>query len=109
MEFNDLLKLLADDNRSKIIRLLRAKEVCVCDLAEKLDIEQSLLSHHLKKLKLANLLIERKIGRWVHYSLNKTTFAELENQYLESFGSAGISEDKCDSHIGCCVDNQCNI
>lgn len=109
MIFNDYLKLLADQSRSEIIKLLKTGEVCVCDLAERLDLEQSLLSHHLKKLKQANLVIERKVGRWVHYSLNKTTFENLENQYKNVFGSEGILEKKCDLHTECCQGNNCNI
>ena len=109
MQFNETLKLLADDSRIKIITLLRQGEVCVCDIAEKLDIEQSLLSHHLKKLKLANLVIERKVGRWVHYSLNKTSFELLDKTYQGTFGSEGIAEKQCDIHSECCDNNNCKI
>ncbi|MEI7579864.1 MAG: metalloregulator ArsR/SmtB family transcription factor [bacterium] len=98
MEFNNLLKLIADENRSKIILLLKHGEVCVCNLAEQLAIEQSLLSHHLQKLKQADLVIERKVGRWVHYSLNQIRFLELEQEFQNNFSMQGIREKPCDLH-----------
>jgi ArsR family transcriptional regulator, arsenate/arsenite/antimonite-responsive transcriptional repressor len=101
LEFIEILKLLADDNRKKIILSMKKGEICVCELADKLNIEQSLLSHHLKKLKDANLVIERKVGRWVHYSLNKKEFELLEEKYIRIFGVLGIHDKKCGKHPNC--------
>ena len=109
MNFNELLKLIADKNRAKIIELLKQGEICVCDLAKKINIEQSLLSHHLKKLKSSDLVIERKVGRWVHYSLNKTAFEHIEKNFKVVFGSEGIIDKKCDIHTECCTNNKCKI
>ena len=74
------LKLISEISKIKIIRELQTGEVCVCDLAKKVDMEQSLLSHHLRKLKKADLLVERKVGRWVHYSLNIDAFSQIETK-----------------------------
>jgi ArsR family transcriptional regulator len=68
---------LSDEKRLRILEILRAGECCVCDLSEALDVRQSLLSFHLKTLRDAGLVIDRKEGRWVHYSLSRDTLAEM--------------------------------
>ena len=62
---------LSDTKRLRILEILRSGECCVCDLAGSLDIRQSLLSFHLRTLRDAGLVSDRKEGRWVHYGLNE--------------------------------------
>jgi ArsR family transcriptional regulator len=50
----------------------------VCDLTDALEAGQSRLSFHLKTLKDAGLLRDRREGRWVYYALNPETIAEIE-------------------------------
>ena len=69
---------LSDETRLQIIRLLGNGERCVCELTEALDAAQSRLSFHLKTLKDAGLVSDRKEGRWVYYTLNADTFARME-------------------------------
>jgi ArsR family transcriptional regulator len=66
------------------MEMLLDGECCVCELQDALDAAQSRLSFHLKVLKDAGLVVDRKEGRWVHYSLNPETFAELQ-QVLGGF------------------------
>lgn len=61
---------LADETRLKIIDRLRDGEECVCNLTGPLGTRQSLLSFHLRTLKEAGLIQNRRQGRWVYYSLN---------------------------------------
>lgn len=63
------LRLIGDDTRMAILEELRYGECCVCDLADALGITQPLLSHHLRQLRDAGLLQDRKSGRWTYYSL----------------------------------------
>ena len=72
---------LSDSLRLKIIGLLQEQELCVCDLCDRLEVNQSKLSFHLKTLKEARLIIPRQSGRWVYYSLDLAQFILLE-QYL---------------------------
>ncbi len=72
-------RALADENRLRIIDLLRSGERCVCELTEALNVGQSLLSHHLKTLKDAGLVADRRDGRWAYYSLDAEAFAQLES------------------------------
>ena len=75
---------LSDPLRIRVLELLRHQELCVCDLCEALDVNQSKLSFHLKALKEAQLLKARQEGRWIYYSLNLPQFVVLE-QYLAEF------------------------
>ena len=58
--------------------MLRGGERCVCELTDALDLGQSLLSFHLKTLKDAGLVSDRRDGRWAYYSLNRDAFVQLE-------------------------------
>jgi ArsR family transcriptional regulator len=68
---------LSDPTRLRLVDLLRGGERCVCDLIEALDAAQSRLSFHLKALKDAGLVLDRREGRWVHYRLNQDRVEEL--------------------------------
>ena len=59
----DVLKALADESRQSIIKELKNGEKCACVLLEKLNISQSTLSHHMKILQDAELVICRKEGK----------------------------------------------
>ena len=61
---------LSDETRLQLLELLRDGEQCVCDLTDALDAAQSRLSFHLKTLKDAGLVTDRREGRWVYYALN---------------------------------------
>ena len=70
-------RALADETRLKIIDRLRDGEECVCNLTGPLGMRQSLLSFHLRTLKDAGILSDRKEGRWVYYSLNLEALDEM--------------------------------
>jgi ArsR family transcriptional regulator len=74
---------LSDETRLQIVELLTRGEWCVCDLQGALDAAQSRLSFHLRKLKDAGLVIDRREGRWSYYSLNPETLAEM-GEFLAS-------------------------
>ena len=68
------LKIISEENeenRLKILCLLREKEKCVCDIWQYLDLAQNLTSHHLKVLKNFGLVSSRQGGLKVIYSINK--------------------------------------
>ncbi|HEY4218982.1 MAG TPA: metalloregulator ArsR/SmtB family transcription factor [Gemmatimonadaceae bacterium] len=73
----ELFHALSDETRLAVVEMLRHGERCVCELQDELDAAQSRLSFHLRVLKEAGIVIDRKEGRWVHYSLNAEVFAEL--------------------------------
>ena len=75
----ELFHALSDETRLQIIELLRKGERCVCDLTDTLDAAQSRLSFHLRVLRDAGIVRDRKEGRWVHYELNRDAFEEAES------------------------------
>lgn len=77
-------RALSDPIRLQVLELLKSQELCVCDLCEELDINQSKLSFHLKNLKEAQLVRSRQEGRWIYYHLNVSQFAMLED-YLSQY------------------------
>jgi ArsR family transcriptional regulator len=73
-----LFRALGDETRLRLIERLREGEQCVCDLTDELEAGQSRLSFHLKALKDAGLVTDRRAGRWVYYALNPEVFETLE-------------------------------
>lgn len=65
-----IFRALSDPNRLKILDLLRDGEKCACALLEMLQITQPTLSHHMKALCDADLVVVRKDGRWMNYSIS---------------------------------------
>ena len=65
-----MFRSLGDETRLRLLQRLRGGEQCVCDLTEELDTRESLLSFHLRTLKDAGLVTERRDGRWVYYAIN---------------------------------------
>jgi ArsR family transcriptional regulator, arsenate/arsenite/antimonite-responsive transcriptional repressor len=71
-------KALSDPLRLHILDRLRGGERCVCELTDALEAGQSLLSFHLKTLKDAGLVTDRRDGRWMHYALDAEALAEMD-------------------------------
>lgn len=77
-----VLKSLSDSTRLRVLSHVAAQgcdSVCACDLVEVLDISQPTISHHLKKLVEAGLLVREQRGRWAHYSVVREAFDELRD------------------------------
>lgn len=75
-----LLKALSDPTRLRLLSHVAAQgceSVCACDLTEPLGISQPTVSHHMKKLVDAGLLTREQKGKWAHYSVIPSAFAEL--------------------------------
>lgn len=85
-EIGRCFQALSEPKRLRILDLLRSGEKCVGRLTEELDVAQSLLSFHLKALRDAGLVADRREGRWVYYSLVPGRLDELRI-YLADFTS----------------------
>ena len=68
---------VAEETRLAIVGLLSGGERCVCELQAELDAAQSRLSFHLKKLKEAGVIADRRDGRWVYYRLVPGALEEM--------------------------------
>jgi len=72
-----LFHALSDETRLEIARLLSHRERCVCELQDVLDVAQSRLSFHLRTLKDAGVVSDRRDGRWVYYALNRDALDQI--------------------------------
>ena len=70
-------KALGDENRIRILKMLRGGEKCACKLLEELNITQPTLSHHMKILCDAGIVVGRKEGKWTHYSIDSEGAVEI--------------------------------
>lgn len=77
IELSELFKVFGDFTRIKIIFALLKKELCVCDIAELLNMSQSSISHQLRVLKNARLVKFRREGKVVYYSLDDEHVREI--------------------------------
>ena len=66
-----IFKAFCDENRIRIIKLLRSGEKCACKLLEEINVTQPTLSHHMKILCDAEIVVGRKEGKWTHYSISE--------------------------------------
>jgi DNA-binding transcriptional ArsR family regulator len=62
-------KALSDEKRLRILKLLKVKEMCVCELMIALQLSQPNLSHHLRILENNGIISSRREGKWVYYSI----------------------------------------
>ena len=109
LQMETLFKALADATRLRILGLLLAGEVCVCDIHKSLKIPQPKASRHLAYLRKAGLVDTRRDGLWIHYRLGTLT-----DPVLAAIGDAvrhalthmdAIQRDggRLQKRTGCCV------
>lgn len=79
----ELFKVFGDSTRIRILFVLFESEVCVCDIAESLNMTQSAISHQLKILKQNKLVKARREGKTVFYSLADNHVYKIIEQGLE--------------------------
>ena len=77
-----ICKALSDTKRLEIVQMLSDGEKCGCKILDKFNITQPTLSHHMKILCDSGVVVGRKEGKWMHYSISKDG---LENamEYLK--------------------------
>ena len=79
----EMFKALSDPTRVRIVSLLAEAELCVCDLAAILGMEQSAVSHQLRTLRDLRLVRWRREGRQIFYTLDDEHVADLFRRGLE--------------------------
>src|SRR5678816_1389792 len=93
-----LFQAIGEPTRFSILRRLHKGERCVCELTDALDAAQSRLSFHLKVLKDAGLVTDRREGRWMYYTLNTDALAEV-GELANGLASAPSAAER---RSGCC-------
>lgn len=79
----DTFKIFGDKTRIRILFVLHARELCVCDIAQLLDMNQSAISHQLRLLKQAKLVKSRRDGKQVYYSLDDSHVRTILSMGME--------------------------
>jgi DNA-binding transcriptional ArsR family regulator len=86
----DVFKLLGDPTRTRLLyALLEAGELCVCDLAETVQVPESSVSHALRLLRTAGIVRNRRAGRMIYYSLADSHVRLLLDLSLEHLRHEG--------------------
>lgn len=96
MEILQLFNALADETRIRMLNLLNAGELCVCDIEEVLHIKQSNASRHLNRLKLSGLILSAKKSQWVYYQISDTIkikYPFIETIIQEELGKLEVCKD----------------
>lgn len=81
-----VFKALADQNRRRILEILKKRDMTVNEIAKYFNISGATLSHHLDILKQANLIISERKGQFIEYSLNTSVFEEVLKIFINLFG-----------------------
>jgi ArsR family transcriptional regulator len=98
----ELFHALSDPIRLRVVALLRNGERCVCELTDEMELAQSRLSWHLKTLKDAGFITDRREGRWIYYTLDPSTIAEAEKLVSTLHPTAAASRRALAVKQSCC-------
>ena len=82
---SEIFKVLGDETRTKILYLLAYQKLCVCDLAEVLEMSLPAISHHLRLLKALRLVKYQRDGKMVYYSLDDEHILNMIREAQEHF------------------------
>ena len=93
-----MFKALGDENRVRIMKMLRSGEKCACMLLDELNISQPTLSHHMKILCDSGMVAGRKEGKWMHYSICE------EGSALAKDALAALTAVTCDGTAKSCCE-----
>lgn len=79
---NKVFQALNDETRRQIIDLLKEEDMTAGEIAEHFDISKPSISHHLDKLKQADLVTAVRDGQFISYSLNTTVLDDILNWFI---------------------------
>ena len=91
-----IFKAFCDENRIRILKMLRNGEKCACKMLDELNVTQPTLSHHMKILCDSGIVVGRKEGKWMHYSISRDgakAAADLLNDL--TFPQSGCTDKSC--------------
>ena len=96
-EIATMFKAFCDENRIQILEMLREGEKCACHILEEMQITQPTLSHHMKILCDAGVVVGRKEGKWMHYSISESGLENVKKYLNELMKNARIGGGSCES------------
>lgn len=103
-------KALSDETRLRIARCLSKSDLCVCELADALDLPQSTLSNHLAKLRGLGIVDTRRVGTWVYYRLapqEQANIVRLFETFDHSDERATRDDERLEKRLSMRINGQC--
>lgn len=91
-DMSNFFKILGDPTRIKILNTLDNNKMCVCDIANVLNMTKSTISHQLNILRINNIVKYKKIGKEVYYTLDDEHVKEVFEIALSHIGHKGEKE-----------------
>ena len=91
-DISNFFKILGEPTRIKILNTLDNNEMCVCDIANVLNMTKSTISHQLNILRINNIVRNKKIGKEVYYTLDDEHVKEVFEIALSHIGHKGEKE-----------------
>lgn len=85
--YEDFARALADETRQAILELLMDQEMSVGEIAARFDLGQPTISYHLGLLRHAGIVLARKKGRYIYYSVNRCCLEACARRLIEPFVS----------------------
>ena len=86
-ELSDVLKVIADPNRLKILELISCEGLKACEILEYFHFSQPTLSYHMKLLYSSGLVHKSRQGRWIFYRLNDQRVDQVKEMFQQVFGA----------------------
>ena len=83
-KFLDITKAISDISRVRVLMMLCGGELCVCQIVEMLGLAPSTVSKHMSILRQAGLVVSRKSGKWIYYSLSTDSDAVSAIDWLKN-------------------------
>ncbi len=91
-DMSNFFKILGEPTRIKILNTLDNNEMCVCDIANVLNMTKSTISHQLNILRINNIVKYKKVGKEVYYTLDDEHVKEVFEIALSHIGHKGEKE-----------------
>lgn len=100
-DLSKVLKVLADPTRLTMLKQMQDGEQCACSFVDCFDISQPAISRHLKMMRQAGLLLERRDKQWIHYRLNETSL--FYSIVVDLLGQVEMVDASCDCDADCAI------
>lgn len=102
MDKSKIFKAFSNDVRMKIFEILLEGKMCVSGIVNKLNVTQPTVTQHLKVLQQIGLVKSKKIGYWMHYSVNDPGLKKVKNVLKEFTRTLRVKDGKCKIHSSKC-------
>jgi DNA-binding transcriptional ArsR family regulator len=94
LSFPETFKALSDPTRREMLNLLKERPLSAGEICEHFDTTGATISHHLSILKSADLINDKRVGKFIYYELNLSVFEEVLNWFNDFLGKENVTDEK---------------